>query len=160
MTKAKPAKTYVRPDNTAVITCPYCGTQKTVPVDSYRGSKSSLKIKCGCKNIFTVNLEFRKKIRKRTNLRGTYNNHSQRGHRGNIVIKNISVSGLEFSSMDVHNIKVEDELTIEFSLDNEQRSEIIKDVIVKDVRKNSVGCEFEKSGEFAFDGPLGFYVMA
>ena len=159
MPKAKAAKTYVRPDNTAVINCPHCGTQKSVPVGSYKGSKSSLKIKCGCKNIFTVNLEFRKKVRKRTNLRGTYSNHSQRGNRGTIVIKNISVSGLEFSSMDAHNIKVGNELTVKFSLDDEQRSEIIKDVIVRDVRKNSVGCEFEKSGEFAFDGPLGFYVM-
>jgi hypothetical protein len=157
--KAKAAKTHVRPDNTAVITCPHCGTQKSVPVGSYKGNKSSLKIKCGCKNIFTVNLEFRKKVRKRTNLRGTYSNQSQRGNRGTIVIKNISVSGLEFSSMDAHNIKVEDELTVKFSLDDEQRSKIIKDVIVRDVRKNSVGCEFEKSGEFAFDGPLGFYVM-
>jgi hypothetical protein len=160
MTKAKAAKIYVRPDNTAAIKCPHCGAQKTIPVDSYKGSKSSLKIKCACKNIFAVNLEFRKKVRKRTNLRGTYSNQSQRGHRGNIAIKNISVSGLEFSSMDVHNIKVDDELTVKFSLDDEHRSEIIKDVIVMDVRKNSVGCKFEKSGEFAFDGPLGFYIMS
>ena len=61
-------KIYVRPDNTAVITCPHCNRQKTVPVGSYMGSKSRVKIKCGCKNVFTVNLEFRKKktVRKPT----------------------------------------------------------------------------------------------
>lgn len=157
---SKEKKTYVRPDNTAVITCPHCGRQKSVPVESYKGKKIHLKIKCGCQNTFSVNLEFRKRIRKRTNLRGTYINHSQKGHRGTLVIKNISVSGLEFSSIDVHRFQVDDELTIEFTLDDDHRSQISKDVTVRDVRKNSVGCEFERSGEYAFDGPLGFYIMS
>ena len=160
MSEAKSVKTYVRPDNTAAITCPHCGRQKTVQVDAFRGSKSTVKIKCGCKNIFTANLEFRKRVRKRTNLRGTYINNSQNNRRGNIVVRNISVNGLEFSSLDVINFKVDDELTVTFTLDDEQRSEITKDVIVRDVRKTSIGCEFERSGEFAFDGPLGFYIMS
>lgn len=160
MSEAKSVKTYVRPDNTAVITCPHCNRQKTVPVDDYKGSKSHIKIKCGCKNVFTVNLEFRKRQRKRTSLRGTYINNSQRNKRGSLVIRNISVSGLEFSTLDTHDFKVEDELTIEFNLDDEQRSLITKDVIVRDVRERSVGCEFERGGEFAFDGPLGFYIMS
>jgi hypothetical protein len=160
MSKTNISKTFVRPDNTAVINCPHCGRQKTVSVDTYKGNKSTLKIKCACKQVFTVNLEFRKRIRKRTSLRGTYVNHSQQNKRGSLVIKNISVSGLEFSTLDTHNFTVDDELTVEFHLDNEQRSEIIKEVIVKGIRKNSVGCEFERSGEFAFDGPLGFYIMS
>lgn len=160
MPASKDSKTYVRPDNTAVITCPHCGLQKSVPVESFKGSKSTVKIKCGCKNVFTVNLEFRKRIRKRTSLKGSYTNHSQRNKRGSITIRNISVDGLEFSSMDVQTFKVDDELTVEFTLDDDQRSEITKEVIVRDVRKTSVGCEFERSGEFAFDGPLGFYIMS
>lgn len=156
----KKNKTYVRPDNTAVITCPHCGRQKEIPVESYKGKKIQLKIKCGCKNTFSINLEFRKRIRKRANLRGTYVNHSQRGSRGNLVVKNISVSGLEFSTVDAQRFEVDDELTVEFTLDDEQRSLISKEVIVRDVRKNSVGCEFERSGEYAFDGPLGFYIMS
>jgi hypothetical protein len=160
MPASKDSKTYVRPDNTAVITCPHCGLQKSVPVESFKGSKSTVKIKCGCKNVFTVNLEFRKRIRKRTSLKGSYTNHSQSNKRGSITIRNISVDGLEFSSMDVQTFKVDDELTVEFTLDDDQRSEITKEVIVRDVRKTSVGCEFERSGEFAFDGPLGFYIMS
>jgi hypothetical protein len=62
--------------------------------------------------------------------------------------------------MDVQSFRVDDELTVEFTLDDEQRSEITKGVIVRDVRKSTVGCEFERSGEFAFDGPLGFYIMS
>ena len=159
MSEIKAAKTYVRPDNTAVINCPHCGFQKAVPVVNYKGSKSSLKIKCSCKKVFTVNLEFRKRVRKRTNLRGTYTNHSK-NKRGKIVIRNVSVDGLEFASMDVSQFKIEDELTIEFTLDDAQRSEVTKDVIVRDVRERTVGCEFERSGDLAFDGPLGFYIMS
>lgn len=160
MPKDKIVKVYVRPDDTAVINCPHCGRHKTVPVDSYKGCKNCLKIKCSCQNLFTVNLEFRKRIRKRTNLRGTYTNNSQKNSRGNLVVRNISVNGLEFSSVDVHSFKVDDELTVNFTLDDEQRSEISKEVIVRDIRKSTVGCEFERSGDLAFDGPLGFYIMS
>ena len=61
--------------------------------------------------------------------------------------------------MDIQNFKIEDELTITFTLDDEQRTEIIKEVTVMDIRKNAIGCEFERGGDFAFDGPLGFYIM-
>ncbi len=161
MRESKVFKTSVRSDNTAVINCPHCCRQETVPVGSRKGSKSCLKIKCGCKNIFTVSLDFRKRARKRTNLRGTYIKLSQKKNRSNIVVKNISVTGLEFSNLDVlHTFKIDDELTVEFNLDDEHRSLITKDVIVRDVRKKSIGCEFERFGELAFDGPLGHYIMS
>ncbi|MDX2433958.1 MAG: PilZ domain-containing protein [Desulfobacterales bacterium] len=160
MTGIKSIKSYVRPDNTAVITCPHCDRQKSVPVESFKGTKSRIKVKCGCKNIFIANIEFRKRVRKRVNLRGTYTIHSEKTIRGNIIVKNLSVDGLEFSSMDNHTFKVDDELTVEFRLDDEQQSEITKDVIVKDVRKYSVGCAFDRSGDLAFNGPLGFYIMS
>ena len=160
MSESKVSKTYVRPDNTAVLSCPDCGRQKVIPVDSFRGYKHKLKIKCSCNKKFAVCLEFRKRVRKKTYLRGIYTNHSQNNSSGNLVIRDISVAGLQFTSLDAQNFKEGDELTVEFALDDEHRTEINKEVIVRDVRKNSIGCEFERSDEFAFDGPLGFYVMS
>jgi hypothetical protein len=153
-------KTYIRPDNTAVISCPHCGRQKTIHADSLKQHKSKLKIKCACKNIFTVDLEFRHRVRKPVSLRGTYTNHSQNEKTGDIRVRNISVSGLEFSTMDIQYFKVDDELTLKFNLDDDHRSEIRKEATVRDVRTNSVGCEFVGSGNLAFDGPLGLYVMS
>ncbi len=153
-------KIYVRPDDTAVISCPHCRRQKTVPVDSYKGKKSQIKIKCGCKNIFVVDLEFRKKNRKETNLHGKYTNHSQKNSRGDIVVKNLSMGGLEFSTMDIDKFEVGDEVTVSFKLDDENRTTINKELIVRDIRKNTIGCEFEKSTQYAPDGPLGFYIMS
>ena len=160
MPDAKINKTYVRPDNTAVITCPNCDQQRTINMGSFDEHKANLKVKCGCKHVFTVNLEFRKRVRKRTHLRGTYVNHSQNERRGNLVVTNISVSGLEFTTMDIASFKIDDELTLQFTLDDEHRSEIKKEAIVRGVRTRAVGCEFPGAGEYAFDGPLGFYIKS
>ena len=160
MAKEKIKPTYVRPDKTAVITCPECGKQKTIQSITFKGHKHRLTVKCSCNEVFTVNLEFRKRKRKKVNLRGTYFNHSQDGKSGSIVVRDISLSGLEFTSFDIHDFKLEDEITLTFTLHDEHLSEIKKDAVVKDIRNNTVGCEFERGGEFAYDGPLGFYIMS
>ena len=160
MPESKVSKTYVRSDNSAVLICPHCGRQKAIQMASFRSRKHKLKVKCGCNKIFTVNLEFRKRVRKKIHLRGTYINHLQKDSSGDLFIQNISVGGLEFTSSNVQKFKVGDELTIKFNLDDEQQSEISKDVIVREIRQRSVGCEFEASGESAFDESLGYYVMS
>ena len=156
---SKPKKIRVRPDNTVVLTCTNCGFQKEAQAESFKDYKHAVRIKCSCQKTFMVFLEYRNRVRKKTNLRGTYINNTQNTN-GNIIIRNLSINGLEFTSYDAHDFKVEDELTVTFNLDDEHMTEIRKDVIVKDVRRNSIGCEFERSGDFAFDGPLGFYVMS
>ena len=153
-------KSYIRPDNTAVITCPHCGRQKTIHVESFKQHKSKLKVKCACNNMFTVDLEFRKRVRKPVSLKGTYTNHSQNNSKGNIRVKNVSVSGLEFSTVDIDNFKEGDELTLNFNLDDEHRAEIRKEATVVAVRTATIGCEFAGSGNIAFDGPLGLYIMS
>jgi len=160
MSKIKRVKSYVRPDNSAVITCPHCGLKKSFPLESMTARKSTIKVKCACKNIFAADLEFRKKVRKRTNLRGRYINHSQKNSSGSLIVQNLSLGGLAFSSMDIRNFNVGDELTIEFNLDDEHRTTITKDAFVVNVSDRTVGCEFERGGEFAYDGPLGFYIMS
>ena len=158
MPKTGVVRSYVRPDNTAVINCPFCKRQKEINVVPFTGSKSLLKIKCACKNVFNIQLEYRKRFRKRTNLNGTYVNHTQHNNSGKVHIRDISVSGLGFTSMDIDKLKVDDELTLKFNLDDEQHTEITKEVTIKEIRKDAIGCEFERGGEFAFDGPLGLYV--
>jgi hypothetical protein len=107
-----------------------------------------------------VFLEFRNRVRKKTHLRGTYINHSQKDSNGFLIIQDISVSGLSFTSLDLKNFKVDDELRVEFTLDDEHRTEISKDIIVTDDRKKSVGCEYDSSEEVAFESPLGYYIMS
>ena len=153
------AKTYVRPDDTAVLTCNHCGRQKVIQVDAFRGYKHKLKVKCSCNQVFTVNLEFRNRVRKKAHLRGTYVNRSREDRSGTIIVLDISVTGLAFTTLDVKNFKVGDELSLTFTLDDEHMTEISKDVIVRNVRERSVGCRFERAEE-AFGSPLGYYIMS
>ena len=150
---------YVRPDSTAVISCNQCGHSKNVPVGTYKGSKNRLKIKCKCSNIFTVILEFRKNFRKVTNLLGECTNHSQKNIRGNIIVKNLSITGLKFISQGTGKFRNGDEITLLFRLDDTNRTMIKREATVRGVDKNNVRCEFEKSSEYALDGELGFYFM-
>ena len=153
-------KTYVRPDNTFVLTCPNCGFQQEIQAEDLKNYKNKLKVKCRCQKTFLVFLEFRNRVRKKTKLRGTYINHSQKDISGFLIIQDISVTGLSFASLDLKNFKVDDELRVEFTLDDEHRTEISKDIIVTDVRKKSVGCEYDSSEEVAFGSPLGYYIMS
>ena len=77
-------KSYVRPDNTAVINCPQCKRQKEIKVEKFTGNKSRLKIKCACKKVFQVQLEYRKRYRKNTNLSGKYINHTKQNSSGRV----------------------------------------------------------------------------
>jgi hypothetical protein len=158
----KSTKAFVRSDHTAIVSCPYCNCRKEIPVEKFKGNKCCLKIKCSCKNVYTLNLEFRKKIRKKVSLSGKFTNHSQQNNRGDVIIKNLSLGGLEFSTMEIDRFKNGDELTISFKLDNEEKSTIKKEVTVCSVRKQShaVGCEFTRSSNIALDKDLGFYLMA
>ena len=153
-------KTYVRPDYTVILTCPRCALQREVQTKSFKGYKHKLKVKCSCQKTFMVFLEFRNRVRKKTHLRGTYINHSQNDSSGFLIIQDISVIGLSFASLDLKNFKVDDELSVEFTLDDEHRTEISKKIIVKDVRKRSAGCEYESAEEVAFGSPLGYYIMS
>ena len=160
MSESKISKIYVREDKTAVLNCPHCGRQKAIQTDTLRGHKLKLKVKCSCNETFTVNLEFRKKVRKKVYLYGTYINHSRNGSSGDVRIINVSVGGLEFTSLDKQDFKVGDELTVKFNLDDEHQFEISKDVIVLEIRQRSVGCKFGTPSKLDFVGPLGQYVMS
>ena len=152
-------KIFVRPDDTAVISCHYCSRSKTVPVGSYRGNKNCVRIKCECKNVFTVILEFRKHFRKNTNLLGEFTNHSPKNIRGNIIVKNLSITGLRFISESGGKFKNGDKITVLFRLDDTKRTMIKREAIVRGIHKNNVRCEFKKTSEYALDGELGFYFM-
>jgi hypothetical protein len=156
---SKVYKVYVKPDNTAVLTCPQCGRQKVILADSFKGHryKPELKIKCNCQNVFRVNLEFRKGDRKITFLEGTYINHSQKGSSGYLTIHDISVVGMGFSSLDKNNFRLGDELSVEFTLD-EHKTEIKIEVIVRSIRQNTTGCEFIGPTE-AISSSLRYYIM-
>ena len=131
MPDSKVAKIFVRPDNTAVLTCPQCGRQKVILVDSSKGYKNDLKVKCVCQNVFRVFIEFRKNVRKKKNLVGTYVNHSQNDSSGYLTTQDISLAGLTFTTLNMKHFTAGDALSLEFTLYDEYQTVIKKEAIVR-----------------------------
>jgi hypothetical protein len=147
----------LNPDNTAVIKCPQCGTTRKVNAAKLNNPRGPLKARCKCGAAFHVLFDVRKAYRKETRLHGNYVKHSGDEEQGRIIVRNISLSGIGFTTLTKHNLKQGDKVKLKFTLDDKRRSEIEKDGIVKAVNDKYIGCQFTDSDQR--DGALGFYLM-
>ena len=166
-----PRKLFVTSSNEILLSCPSCYYSKLASITNIIGHQQLLYIKCKCKTIFHVELEFRQKKRKNTNLSGYYCIPSEENDWGripdwsqgmhvrtvNCTIRNLSMNGVGFVALNRHNIKEDTRLVVKFMLDNSARLLIEKNVLVRVVNGNYIGCEFFE--EEQNDSNLGFYVM-
>ena len=150
-------KVRLNPDNMGVIKCPHCGTTRTVNAAKLNNPRGLLKARCKCGAAFQVLFEVRKAYRKETRLHGKYVKHAGDEEQGKIIVRNISLSGIGFTTLTKHNLKQGDKLKLKFTLDDKRRSEIEKDGIVKVVNDKSIGCQFMDFDQR--DEALGFYLM-
>lgn len=169
-------KAFVNRDNNTVIVCPGCGARKSAKVEKFRGKKHSLKVKCPCGNQFAVHLDFRKHYRKPTDLDGFYKKkkvnlvgyfvnlsrgdewQEDEGHTAvNCMIKNISMGGIGIVLLGHSVVQEDDELRIQFVLDNKKKTEVNRNVVVVSISENVIGCQFTES--MTHDKDLGFYLM-
>ncbi len=168
-------KLFVRPDNTVIIQCPSCSLSKEVPAEKLVNGKRILQIKCSCQSVFKGQLETRKKFRRPSNLEGHFrklsnqknpDNYHSVIHYGaekkvkpvaNCTVENISVDGLGLSAKTRPTVKPGDILRVEFTLDNANQTEIVKQVIVRMVNDNYIGCEFQDNS--SPDKNIGFYLL-
>ena len=150
-------KIYVNSGNNATLLCPHCGISKTVNVEKLKRHGDPLKIRCTCKETFSVTLEFRKAHRKATHLAGDYCKLPAREDWHSMTVKNISSTGIGFETYNPHDLSEGDEVRVRFALDDAKRSQIKRDVIVRVVKDRYIGAEF--SDPDLFDKALGFYLM-
>jgi PilZ domain-containing protein len=127
-------KLYVNVEDQASITCPRCNAIKVANVKKYKGSRKPLTVQCRCGWIFHAILETRKYYRKAVKLRGSYAWAGSYSY-GPMVIENLSMSGIGCRTRVHHPIHVGDVLQVRFMLDNQARSEIAKDIVVRIVIK-------------------------
>jgi hypothetical protein len=116
-----------------------------------------LKARCKCGAAFGILFEVRKAYRKETRLHGNYVKDSAGEEQGRIIVRNISLSGIGFTTLTKHNLKQGDNVRLKFTLDDKRRSEIEKNGVVRVVNDKSIGCQF--TGSDQQDEPLGFYLM-
>ena len=148
-------KVYVDDTNRVKIICPKCGSEKNIDVSNFKDTHKRLKAKCRCGEVFRLTLEFRKHYRKNVRLHGEYFVQG-RNEKGEIIIEDISTSGIRFASLKPHNIFRDDIVELKFTLDNPMRTEIRKLVKIIWIIDRKVGVQYIEPKEN--DTDLGFYM--
>ena len=111
--------------------------------------------KCKCNESFQFTIEYRKHYRKDVRLPGEYNVQVN-GQKGEILIRNLSLTGLRFESLKPHQILKDDMFEVKFKLDNPSKKEIRKLVKVIWIKDRIVGIQFSEKNLYEID--LGFYL--
>jgi len=148
-------KVYVDDTNQATIICPKCGFEKTVDVTKFKDSQKRLKAKCKCGETYRFTVEFRTKYRKDVRLPGEYT-AKNKGEKGEIIIRELSLTGVRFESLKPHKISTDDTLEVKFKLDNPLRKEIRKLVKVIWIKDRTAGAHYIETKFYEKD--LGFYL--
>jgi hypothetical protein len=148
-------KIYADPTNQVTIICPKCGLEKIIDVTKFKDTHKRLKAKCRCGEIFRFILEYRKHYRKKVRLAGEYFVRGK-NEKGEIVIEDISASGIRFASLKPHYISRNDTVELKFKLDNPMRTQIQELVKIIWIIDRNVGAQFINPKSLEKD--LGFYL--
>ena len=137
-------KTHISSDNRATFVCPKCFRSRTEDVSRYLSLPQEIRatIRCKCGHEFMIVLERRKAFRKKTELFGVYYNPKTQ-ESGDVIILDLSRSGLRFQIKGKVNLMLGDRLVVEFHLDNAARSFVKKKVIVKNISDSIIGVQFD-----------------
>lgn len=150
-------KVYVNQAGGVVMKCPACEVVKSAQVGGLKEGAHVIKVRCTCKQIFTVRLEFRRTYRKETKLAGEYESLPTGKNFGKLTVVNVSKGGLGAQLIGANRCRIGDELRVSFNLDDCHHSLIEKRVVVRLIKLNYIGCEFLDLN--ATDKALGFYLM-
>lgn len=150
-------KAFVKDGDETMIVCPNCSSAKNISVRQFRHRLHKLQVKCkSCGYFFRVLLEFRRHYRKPTDLQGTYDPINPSIGGGMAKIINLSLSGACFEIRGMHDLKIGQQGTLIFTLDNRKETVLSKAVFIRSVNGNRIGSEFIE--DRAFDKDLGFYL--
>lgn len=157
-------RVFITNNNMATFTCRRCEKTKTIDVSQYKHLNKAIrvKLKCPCGYSYTAILERRGSYRKKTNITGLYFKivSGKKEMRGNIIIKNISRYGLKLKFKEKPNLEIEDKLLVEFKLDNNMKSLIRKEVIIRNIDDKCIGVEFcSVNSSNEYDKAIGFYLL-
>ncbi|MDW7773442.1 MAG: PilZ domain-containing protein [Desulfobulbaceae bacterium] len=159
MTEAVPTiKVFINEENCINFVCPACMKPASIGVDSLKKKANPIKVRCRCQKIFNLDIDFRHFYRKEINLSGTCRSiqpHNLREE--DILIVNISKEGIGFRVFTGHNIKVGNRLELKFKLDDKKRTPLRKEVEVKNVDADFIGCLFADNQQF--EQALGYYLQ-
>ena len=153
----KMKKVYVDNSNQVTILCPKCGLEQTKNVFKFKDSNKRLKAKCKCGEAFGCTLDFRKYYRKNVQLAGEYLIQGK-DEKGEIVVENVSMSGIQFSCLNPSHISKNDIVELKFTLDTSTEMEINPIVFIKWTTDRNIGGIFLGPNSLKHD--LSFYLRS
>ena len=149
-------KLYVDDTNHVTIVCPNCGFEKNIDTTHFEGTQKKLKTECECGEVHEAIIEFRKQYRKSVRLAGVYSVQGKR-EKGEMVIRELSMKGIRFESLNPHNISIKDKLDVSFKLDNPMRTEVRRIFKAIWIKNRMVGANCIEPRLYEKD--LGFYLQ-
>ena len=149
-------KVYVGRTNQVKIICPKCELEKNINVFKFKDTHKQLKVKCKCGEEFRLTLDFRKYYRKKVQLAGECFIH-EKNERDDILIIDISMTGINFTTFKPHNFSRDDTVELKFNLDNPTKTEIQTTVRIKWINDRNVGAQFNNPKLIEKD--LGIYLQ-
>ena len=156
----KEHRVFLNDQGEGTFICPACDKGVIRDLSQFTGAESAvrLKCKCSCGNVYRVLVERRRHFRKSVKLVGMLSHRGENGPPGKSLIKilDISQSGIQFSVNSMPEFEVGTKLALEFTLDDADRSQIREVCIVRRIRSNIVGVEFENFDHY---GKLGQYLF-
>lgn len=137
-------KVYADENGLVLFVCPKCSDVQNGHAQVYKenGPKWPVKIHCKCGNTYNVIVERRKFPRKETKFDGIYSTASNPDNREKIIVKNISMQGCGFETLNPTLLNADEEIKIEFKLDDDKKSLIRERAIIHFRYKNYVSCKF------------------
>jgi len=155
---------YTNLSESITLVCEQCRRSKVLEATVVKDLPQPLKVRCPCGASFGVSIIIRQFYRKQTRLPGTYVKQDPQTHKileqGRMIVEDISRRGLGFRTLYRHTILVNDELSITFTLDDKQQTNIRKSVRVRRIDDFFIGAEFMDHDAYTdTNRMLGFYLM-
>jgi len=149
-------KLYIDTSQKTTITCPKCLFERSIDVTKIGDDQKILRGKCRCGKAYEFTIVYIKGYRKDVEFFGEYIIEKS-GIKGDIIIRELSMGGIRFENLSLHQISKDDILEVKFQLDNPKRSEIQKSVKVIWVKDQNISANFIETQSYKAD--LGFYLQ-
>ncbi len=142
--------------DTCSIACPNCRRERSVSTEEIYKGGHRLRLKCRCQQMFELVTNRRRFERHTVKLSGDLMACASHKKMHDITITSLSVEGLGFLAEGLES-QVGDTFTVAFSLDDDEATVIVDEIVVSNIGRGTVGARFLARNGYNPD--IDFYLM-
>jgi hypothetical protein len=151
-------RTYVQKGGTVSSVCPQCGASHLLTIDDKKTVAGAIPVQCSCGKNYSFPAEWRKAYRRAVNLAGICGKTSSKDEQGEILIKNISMTGIGFFPVGRHSLKQGDQVLLQFVLTDANKTGMEVVAVVVRVSETMIGCSFQSLSPEQDDALASFFM--